>query len=442
MRQYDAVIIGGGLAGLTASNYLANAGLSVMVLEKANQIGGRGITVKKSGALLNLGVHALYRDSEGEAILHELGVELKGAYPPALAGAMWNNRVYTLPSKPLELFASRLFSFSEKMELTRLMLKLGKMDPKRIGQISLKEWAEREIRHPMVRHVIYSVSRANSYVPHPELHLAGPAVRQLQRTFSGKAFYIDGGWGALVDDLRERAIRAGVAIVSQKKAVEVEFDGTVLCIRCADGDTIETPHVLITAGPKEAYDLVKNADSTSLAKWKVSARPIRAACLDLVLHRLPDRGSKFIAGFWLDQPIFYNFPSRVVKLTDDSSVVIHLVKHLGMNESQPEADLLQLEKAMDLVQPGWRKEEITRQFLPNVTVVHDFNTVDKNGVYPGPAIPEIRGLYVAGDWAGQGELLADASFASAKRAAQAIIADNRSRGGELRVGEGKVISRF
>ncbi|MFM1653238.1 phytoene desaturase family protein [Brevibacillus sp. B_LB10_24] len=439
MGQYDAVIIGGGLAGLTASIYLARAGLSVMILEKANQLGGRGLTVKKSGASLNLGVHALYRDGAGEAILRELGVEPKGAYPPASAGAMWNNRVYTLPSKPLELIASRLFSFSEKMELARLMLKLGKIDPKRIGQISLKEWAEQEIRHPMLRHVIYSVSRANSYVPHPELHLAGPAVRQLQRTFGGKAFYIDGGWGALVDDLRERAIRAGVAIIRQKKAVEVEHDGTVRRVRCTDGDTIETPHVVITAGPKEAYDLVKNADSTSLAKWKAAARPIRAACLDLVLRRLPDRGSHFIVGFWLDQPIFYNFPSTVAKLNDDGTVVIHLIKHLGMNESQPEADLLQLEKAMDLVQPGWRKEEIARQFLPNVTVAHDFNTVDKSGVYHGPAVPEIHGLYVAGDWTGQGELLADVSFASAKRAAQAIIADNRSRGGELRVGEGKVI---
>ncbi|MFD0871316.1 phytoene desaturase family protein [Paenibacillus residui] len=435
MRQYDVVIIGGGLAGLTTSIYLARAELSVMVLEKANQLGGRALTVKKSGAALNLGVHAFYRDGAGEAILRELGVELKGAYPPASAGAMWNNRVYTLPSKPLQLVASRLFSFSEKTELARLMLKLGKIDPKRIGQISLKEWAEREIRHPMLRHVIYSVSRANSFVPHPELHLAGPAVRQLQRTFGGKAFYIDGGWGALIDDLRERAVRAGVAIIRQKKAVEVDYDGMVRRIRCTDGDTFESPNVVIAAGPKEAYNLVKNADSTSISKWKDAVRPIRAACLDLVLHRLPDRGSNFIAGFWLDQSFFYNIPSTVAKLSDDGSVVVHLIKHLGMSESQPEADLLQLERAMDLVQPGWRKEEIARQFLPNLTVAHDFNTVDKSGVYYGPAIPEIHGLYVAGDWTGHGELLADASFASAKRAAQAIIADNRSRGGELRVAE-------
>lgn len=438
MGHYDVVVIGGGLTGFTASIYLARAGLSVIVSEKANQLGGRALSINKSGASLNLGVHAFYQDGAAETILHELGVKLKGANPPASAGAMWKEQVHTFPSKPLQLITSRLFSFSEKMELTRLMLKLGKIDPNRIERITLKEWAEREIRHPMLRNVVYSVSRANSFVSHPELHLAGPAVQQLQRTFGGKAFYIDGGWGTLIDDLRDQAIRAGVTIMHQKKAVEVVHDGTVRCIRFKDGELIDAPNVVIAAGPKEAYDLVKNADSTSLAKWKDAVKPIRAACLDLVLRRLPAGGSNFIAGFWLDQPIFYNAPSTVVKLSEDGSVVIHLIKHLGLNNNLPEMDLLQLEKAMDLVQPGWPKEEIARQFLPSITVAHDFNKVDKSSDYPGPSVQEINGLYVAGDWTGHGEVLADASFASAKRAAQAIIANHCSSEGE-NFGEGKVI---
>ncbi|OOC61524.1 phytoene desaturase family protein [Paenibacillus ihbetae] len=438
MGHYDVAIIGGGLTGLTASIYLARAGLSVIVLDKANQLGGRAQSINKKGVSLNLGVHAFYQDGAAEGILRELGVRPKGANPPASAGVIWNDRIYTLPTKPFQLIASKLFSFSEKMELTRFMLNLGKIDPNRIERISLKEWAEREIRHPMLRHVIYSVSRANSFVPHPELHLAGPAVRQLQRTFSGKAFYIEGGWGRLIDDLRDQAIRAGVTIMNQKKAVEIVHDGTVRRIRLKDGELIDAPNAVIAAGPKEAYDLVKNLDSTSLGKWKDNIKPIHAACLDLILRRLPDGGPNFIAGFWLDQPIFYNSPSTVTKLSEDGSVVIHLVKHLGMNESRPETDLLQLEKAMDLVQPGWRKEEIARQFLPNLTVAHDFITVDKSGNFPGPSVQGIKGLYVAGDWTGHGELLADAAFASAKRAAQAIITKQYSFKGE-NVGQGNVI---
>jgi hypothetical protein len=40
---------------------------------------------------------------------------------------------------------------------------------------------------------------------------------------------------------------------------------------------------------------------------------------------------------------------------------------------------------------------------------------------PGPAVPEIQGLYVAGEWASHGEVLVDAATASAKRAIQHML---------------------
>jgi hypothetical protein len=36
---------------------------------------------------------------------------------------------------------------------------------------------------------------------------------------------------------------------------------------------------------------------------------------------------------------------------------------------------------------------------------------------PGPALPELPGLYVVGDWVGPDGMLADAALASARRAA-------------------------
>jgi hypothetical protein len=55
-----------------------------------------------------------------------------------------------------------------------------------------------------------------------------------------------------------------------------------------------------------------------------------------------------------------------------------------------------------------------------MTVVHDFPHM-KRMEDPGPAVPEIKGLYVAGDWASHGELLVDASVASAKRAVSHLL---------------------
>ena len=39
MKKFDVAIVGGGLAGLTASIYLAKAGKKVIVLEKSSQFG-------------------------------------------------------------------------------------------------------------------------------------------------------------------------------------------------------------------------------------------------------------------------------------------------------------------------------------------------------------------------------------------------------------------
>src|SRR5215217_7811584 len=43
-KRYDAIIIGGGHNGLTASAYLARAGRSVLVLERRHLVGGAAVT--------------------------------------------------------------------------------------------------------------------------------------------------------------------------------------------------------------------------------------------------------------------------------------------------------------------------------------------------------------------------------------------------------------
>ena len=57
-KFYDAVVIGSGLAGLTGANYLAKAGLSVLLLEHHYQLGGLATYFKRPGGhIFDISLH-------------------------------------------------------------------------------------------------------------------------------------------------------------------------------------------------------------------------------------------------------------------------------------------------------------------------------------------------------------------------------------------------
>ncbi len=353
--------------------------------------------------------------------MRELDIPIQGGNPPAKAVAVWRNKMFPVPTGPLQLLSSKLLTLSGKIELARFMAKIGKIEPARIGPISLQDWAEREIRDPIIRHLVYAICRTNSYVPYPDLQPAGPSVRQLQRTFSGKAMYVDKGWGSIVDSLQERATRTGVTILSNKKVIEIEHDEKVRHIRFDNGDRVAVPFVIASVEPEEISRLVKRGGSATISQWVNRTRPINVACLDIALRKLPKPAPDYAVAFWIDQPLFYSNQSSAAKMSEDGSIVVSLAKYLGSESGDWKRDKWQLERAMDVLQPGWQNEIVAKQFLPRMTAIHDFISIDKNGTFIGPAVPEIKGLYVTGDWTGRGEMLVDAALASAKRAAMQVV---------------------
>ncbi|WP_280531807.1 MULTISPECIES: phytoene desaturase family protein [Paenibacillus] len=423
MKMYDAAVIGGGLAGLIAAIDLARAKKSVILLEKSSRVGGRAVSTRKNGAIFNLGGHALYPGGEAYQILQELGVKLEGGSPPAKGLALWRGRLTTLPGDPASLLASKLLSWPGKIELGRFMLKLGKLETHALPNIALRDWAEREIRDPMVRHLFYALCRTSTYVQDPDRQSVGPVLRQVQRSLKSGVLYLNGGWQRVVDQLHDLAVRAGVTVLNNKNVTGLlQENGVVRGLQCTDGELVCTPNVIATGSPADTYRLLgEAAERTALRRWKNDARPASAACLDLGLNRLPVADRHFAIG--LDQPIFFSHHSRVAKLSHNGTLVMHLIKYIGSGDSHPQADERALEQTMDLLHPGWQQEVVARQYLPNITVVHDYMHIGRQDSQPGPAVSEVRGLYVAGDWASHGEMLADAAAASARRAALRLLKD-------------------
>ncbi|MFC5468940.1 phytoene desaturase family protein [Cohnella suwonensis] len=419
-NAYDVAVIGGGAAGLIAAIDLARSGLSVVLLEKAHKLGGRAMTVEKNGARFNLGGHALYLDGEANAIFREYGLRLDGGPPQTKGVGIWNGKLPPLPGGAAALLTSKLLSWPGKIELARIMTKLPKLDTEALSEISLREWAEREIRDPMVRNMTYALCRTSTYNKDIDLPIAGPVLRQLERSLrKDRIRYLDGGWQTIVDQLRDLALRSGATILTGQSVADIEHDGAVLGLRLSDGTTLSVPRVVSALAPRETFRLVRDADHTALRGWKEDARPAMAACLDLALRKLPVPGRNLAIG--LDRPIFASNHSFGAKLSDNGDQVVHLVKYNMAGEGNPQEDERILEQAMTLLHPNWQAELVGKQFLPTMTVCHDFMHLRRRDRRPGPAVPEIRGLYVAGDWASHGEWLLDAAAASARRASKRII---------------------
>jgi phytoene dehydrogenase-like protein len=418
----DVAVVGGGLGGLAAATYLARGGRSVVLCEKAAALGGRAATTAIDAFRFNLGPHALYAASHGIAVLRELGVAFTGAKPSASgAFAVARGAKHALPGGFLSLVTTGLFGLPAKLETARLLAGFGRVDVRPLARLSMREWIDATVRHPDVRELVGALVRVSTYSHDPERLSAAAAITQVQGALAGGVLYLDGGWQTLVDGLRAAAAAGGVRIVTSARAASVTRAGAGWAVQLADGSTIDSRAAIVAAGPDAAAALLQGPEQPTVRRWADAAIPVRAACLDLALARLPQPRAAFALG--IDRPLYLSVHSAYAALGPRDNAVIHVAKYLGRAASDPRADERELEGLMDLIHPGWRDLVLQRRFLPDMLVTHALPAAATGGSAerPGPPVPGADDLYVVGDWVGPQGMLADASLASAKQAASMIL---------------------
>ena len=177
MENSDAVVVGGGIAGLAAAAYIGRAGKSVVLYEKSSALGGRAATHEIGQCLFNLGPHALYRQGPASEVLRELGVKFNGGVPSPSGGfAIRGGRKHALPGGLVSLLTTGLFGVAAKLEVARLLAGFARIDAQPLQRLTVREWLDTAVRHPEVRELIGALMRLASYTDAPETMSAGAAV--------------------------------------------------------------------------------------------------------------------------------------------------------------------------------------------------------------------------------------------------------------------------
>ncbi|WP_165423046.1 phytoene desaturase family protein [Ktedonosporobacter rubrisoli] len=299
-QKFDAIVIGGGLAGLTAAAYLARAGREVALLEKSSLLGGRAITRNVQGFSFNLGAHALYLGGPAEQILHELGVAYSGKTPDLsrYMGA-YESTIAQLPVSLKNTITSGLFTMREKLELARLFAVLARSDHTQLEGTSLQTWAEKNVERPRIREFLYMFSRLTTYTHAPEL-VDAAFVLNFWRT-QPTVLYLDHGWQTLIEGLKRVAQGAGVQLMPNSRVVELEYAADqVSGVRLANDTILEAGAVILATEAEPALDLLGERKSASLRTWEQSRHQLYAAVLDLGLRRLPQPQHAYVLG--IDRP--------------------------------------------------------------------------------------------------------------------------------------------
>ncbi|WP_309495581.1 NAD(P)/FAD-dependent oxidoreductase [Mechercharimyces sp. CAU 1602] len=420
IQTCDVAIIGGGLSGLTAAQYLAQSGLNVLILEKGERLGGRAQTQVRAGAHFNLGPHAFYHRGEGLKILKELGLQPQGGSPALDGKIVFQKKMYSLPASPTSVLATTYLHPVDKIRFITMMSQLPKLDPQNYRNLSVLEWVQKNISSNKLRLMFLALCRLSSYSHQPEKMSATVALTQLQRSMGGVR-YIDGGWETVIQSLAKRARTHGVQMRTGTTVARIEGEHPQFHLHLSNGEKISTTFVLSTVGLSQTAKLVADHKlGKPIAQLASEMVPVYGATLDIVTSHLPARTS-FALG--ADQPVYYANHSKVAALTDNPEhSVLHVFKYLH-EEDIGKDHKTELLSFIDTIQPGWHKHVLAKRYLPRLQITEGLATVKRlqQTEVEQTGLQCIPGLYFAGDWLFQTGLLADAAIGSGKRAAADIV---------------------
>ncbi|MEU6018500.1 hydroxysqualene dehydroxylase HpnE [Streptomyces sp. NPDC047515] len=278
-RSSRAVVIGGGLAGITAALRLADAGLDVTLLEGRPRLGGLAFSFRRGELTVDNGQHVYLRcctayrwfldrvDGTRLAPLqNRLDVPVLDVGRPS-GPRLGRLRRNALPV-PFHLAAGLAgyphLSLAERAGVGRAALALGRLDPDdpALDAVDFGSWLARHGQSPRTIEALWDlvgVATLNATAPNSSLALAAKVFKTGLLSEPGAA---DIGWasvplGEVHDTLSRKALdSAGVRTELRTKASSLTRSEDGCWIVDTGGERIEADAVVLAVPQRETHGLL------------------------------------------------------------------------------------------------------------------------------------------------------------------------------------------
>lgn len=417
-----AVVVGGGLAGITAALELADAGLGVTLIEGRPRLGGLAFSFRRGDLTVDNGQHVYLRcctaygwflDRVGGTHLAPLQDRLD---VPVLDVAhprgprLGRLRRSALPV-PLHLARSLAtyphLSLAERASVGRAALALKRLDPAdpALDGVDFATWLGRHGQSARTVEALWDlvgVATLNATAPHASLGLAAMVFKTGLLSEPGAA---DIGWahvplGELHDTLARKALAsAGVRVETRTKAESLSRTESGAWRVEVSGETLDAEVVVLAVPQREAHDLLPHGALDDPGKLlDIGTAPI------LNLHVVYDRKV-------LRQPFFAALGSPVQWVFDrtESSGLTGGGQYLAVSQSAAEDEI---DEPVAALRARYLPE--LERLLPaarGAGVRDFFVTRERTATFaPTPGVGRLRpgahtnapGLYLAGAWTATG----------------------------------------
>ncbi len=294
-KKCDAIVIGSGLAGLSAAFELAERGMHVIVLEAEGQVGGRTSNWRSDGMDVESGIHkfvGFYK--EFPKLLKRAGISLdsvfiyqdeieirvaeggdKNADPKGRRrSGRFGVSVLLRPFRTIggAIGNSELLSWRDKWQLVRFMT-VGTVrylrDPQSLDQLSVAEYARQQgVSENVINTVIFSLSSGLFFLS-PERYSAYPffalSWAATKRSYASRVAVFRGGMtDVMASPLAAAITRRGGEIMTQTKAEKIRMENGRVAGVLANSETFDSPRVILATQIGPAKKIISSTFSDSM----------------------------------------------------------------------------------------------------------------------------------------------------------------------------------